>query len=299
MFKGAIMVTTALVVATSMALAAGQGSTNSGPAHKTRVAKSLVQVGKVSRGFAPALLNTKPGTRPGKSADWQDIRTRGKTFDNFSRSANALFLSWYGWAAQANTGSGIGYHCTSTSCYSVGITYSVHQGAALKLTGTGNEVKKIELGAFEQQNYPSCVSWGSCHGGMGSVALYSNATGSACAGTSSHGIAPSCPGTAIKNASGTFSAAAPSALCCDVISVPIHKTTLAAGTQYWLYVTGGPGGDNAIAWDSEDSDFSQNPMGSMVYHFTFHTNFTTGAVNDYNSGWLNDNSGLYPGAAKL
>ena len=75
---------------------------------------------------------------------------------------------------------------------------------------------------------------------------------------------------------------------------------LAAGTQYWLYVTGDmSGGNNAIVWDMEDSDYSQNPVTAMAWHYSFHTNFTTGATNTYNSGWMNESSGLYPAAAKL
>jgi hypothetical protein len=299
MFKRTLLVTSALVVAASMAVAAGNHK-NMSPVYKARVAKTLVPVGKGKFGAAAAVMNTKLGTQHGKPASWQDIKTPGTTFSNFSSSANAAFISWYGWYGQAVSASGTTSRCNSTytSCYQVGYNATIKQAAAEKFTGTGRVAKKIELGAFAIPNYSSCSYWNSCHTSVGNVGLYSNGTGAACSGTSRAG-APSCPGTAIHNASGNFSATPSSALCCTVITVPIHKTTLAAGTQYWVAVTGASGGSNVVGWDLENSDFSFNPLGSIVYHTVFHTNFTTGGTNSYNSGWLTDNSGIYPGAVKL
>jgi hypothetical protein len=166
-----------------------------------------VPVGKGKFGAAAAVMNTKLGTQHGKPASWQDIKTPGTTFSNFSSSANAAFISWYGWYGQAVSASGTTSRCNSTytSCYQVGYNATIKQAAAEKFTGTGRVAKKIELGAFAIPNYLSCSYWNSCHTSVGNVGLYSNGTGAACSGTSRAG-APSCPGTAIHNASGNFSA---------------------------------------------------------------------------------------------
>jgi hypothetical protein len=186
-------------------------------------------------------------------------------FTNYSKYANAQFVSWYGYTA-ANT----------SSCYYSGSYFSCYRDKgdnALAFTSPVTAAtKKVTVPLFSF--YPSAQY---------AVNIY----------TSSGGL----PGSVIAT-SKTFSDS-DTGLCCTASRTVAIKANLTAGTQYFLGVVGASNPSYG-GWDMENTDFS----GASVdyYHFTDSGTYSYGTGShtfNYSSPW--HASTYYPttGAAVL
>jgi len=199
----------------------------------------------------PARALTNAGQRP---EGILPVDTAQATFNNLSRDRNARFLSWYGFQL---------YGFAQSTCSGVNCTYSSgYERLAIPITGEGRNVKEILVPASQVSG----------KGSKFTVALYTN-------------TANNTPGDPLPGASGTASAVNSSYCCSELVTVSIPRTTLNAGTTYWLVENGArqTGAYNSIYWLGETTDFTQSGKVLMQYHqYVTYDGFVE---VDYTSPW--------------
>lgn len=141
-------------------------------------------------------------------------------FNNFSKDANARFVSWYGFVTK-------GLFSGDCSCTCSAFTAS----NAIPITGTGATVTKIKV-PLTSLTGPSTEF---------NVGIYS-ATASGLPG--SHELA------------GGFTTASDTKDCCTAVRSVNVNITLSAGQKYFLEVSCAYVDDCSGGWDMEDTDFS-------------------------------------------
>jgi hypothetical protein len=302
MFRTTLLVTSALVVASSMALANQNGKL---PQGKTIQSLSRDFISKKMPGAVFGKNNTPIGIRApvslvkgahGKEA----LAVPGGTGD-FSKSKNALFLSWFGWFAGATSeqlGPSTYSYCYSYSgngkCVSgyyekISEKVNIQQSAAQPVTGLSS-AKSIQIGAEQYSG-----------SGGGSVGIYSDSGG--------------VPGAELGG--GKFnSAPAYTGLCCSGLQTIKIKPalTLNPSSQYWVVVSKN-GSAGRVVWDGSNSNFTAfptgedyNEVGSTVENFTYKTyrsGYHDTVHTTYHSstgGWIHTSSFTFeeqPGAFEI
>lgn len=157
------------------------------------------------------------------------------TFNNFSRYANAQFISWYGFVTE-------GLFNGDCSCICSAFTAS----NAIPITGTGATVTKIKV-PITSLTGPSTEF---------NVGIYS-ATASGLPG--SHELA------------GGLTTASDTKYCCTAVRSVKVNITLNAGKKYFLEVTCEYVQDCSGGWDMEDTDFSGTAQDYFRYKLVQHS----------------------------
>jgi len=250
MLRKTLLVTTALVVGASVAYAGHQkfNLNNSKAAQKIL---SIGKVGSMAKGLPGMVITTKRGAHPVHNT--LPPHMTSAVFTNFDGDdANAQYVSWYGYRAEASSG------CWSYSIYHS--CFNVQGDNALKFTSAVTKTtKKASVAMFSF--YPSAQY---------QVKVYSDAGG--------------LPG-AVLATSKKFSDSDTS-LCCTAIRTVAIAAPVTAGTTYFLGVVGASTPSNG-GWNMEDTDFS----GAAVdyYHFKQHITYTYGTAShgtsNYSSPW--------------
>ena len=306
----ALLATTALVAASSLAFAANHGHMPKGqtPAIiKTLKEKAMPGVILNSKGVA---LGIRAQVKAGSNAHGMPAKHLPASggYSNFSKSKNALFLSWFGWFA-SNRAAASGPYSYSY-CYSYNSNFTQCLNYAHVSYSFSYKVKQSAAQPFKGVSTASQISAGSeRYGGLGGQAklgIYANkkATSASPCGTPfgySSSAAASCPGK--KVASGTFSTSVSfTGLCCSGLqTVTFSPVTLTAKKQYWVVMSGGSKG-NWVVWNGQDSDFTAFPTGEqykVAGTSHFHEKVTTtrsGHTSVYNNtfsfnthGWVHIN----------
>jgi hypothetical protein len=290
MFRNTLLVTSALVVASSVAFASQHVKLPHGQTLQglTREFVSNKMPGVVfSKNNTPIAVRSTVSVKGAHGKD--PIFVPGGT-GNFSKSKNALFLSWFGWFAGA-TSEQLG-PSTYSACYSysgggncisgyyerISEKINIQQSGAQPVTGiTG--AKEIQIGAEQYSG-----------SGGAKVALYTDAGG--------------VPGTRLGG--GAFNTApAYTGMCCSglqTVKIKPAITGLNPSSQYWVVVSkNGTGG--RVAWNGQDSTWASFPTGEDYnetgttvenftyktyrsgYHDTVHTTFHSST-----GGWIHTSS---------
>jgi hypothetical protein len=241
MLRKTLLVTTALVVCAALAYA---GQTDVVPKATKATAKvfRLIQVG-----IPVTATTSKRGTHPAHNVA---PHLESTIFSNYSKDANAQFISWYGYTA-ANELSCPG-SCSNHSY----VHFTGDNAFAFTSTATVT-TKKVKVALFSY--YPRAQY---------EVNIYSSVGG--------------LPGNVIAT-SKTFSASDTS-LCCTASRTVAIKANLVAGKQYFIGVVGTLNGGNAYGgWALEDTDFS----GAAVdyWHYKETVSYGTGNQSTYSSPW--------------
>lgn len=321
MFTKALLATSALIVASSMAFAHAQAPTkqqaiqNTLKLQRQALAAKGIITNKQGAQIAVRAMGKSNGV--GSAAKFIPNATSGN-YSNFGKSKNALFISWFGWFAGGTSGASnfSGSFCYSYSAngacinhykYHDQASYTISQSAAQPFKAHGGSATSISVGAAQYSG----------SGGM-KIALYTNkvATSTSPCGTVvgfSSSAAASCPGT--KLASATFSSPpAYTGLCCSGLdTVSIAATKLAKHKQYWVVLSRNGSNKGRIAWNGQASNWTAYPGGEGyndrykdkiddTYHTTARDTYkgtykTT--INQNTQGWVHALSFTYeaqPGA---
>ena len=301
MFRTTLLTTSALIVATSLALATGQFEKMSHATRAEFVREAMRRV--FERKMPGVIFDRKSGTpmairlqfdagKQGKRGEARGVPRR--KVDNFSKSKNALYVPWFGWfAGNANIQYGPSSYsacysysangkCVSGYSYRISEKVNMQQSAAELFTGL-NTARSVTIAAAAYSG-----------AGDGRIAIYGSGQ---CAAS-----AASCPGTAIPGASGTFSSApAYTGLCCSAVeTVNFPSAKLDKKKTYWVVVNGkGETGPDHLIWFGQSSNWTiiqqhmaYNEIGTTVvnytyktfrsgYHETVHTTHHTGT-----GGWI-------------
>jgi len=307
MFRKTLLATSALVVASSMALASQHQTLPRGTMPKTiqqlrhdaivkRMPGVILNRNNVPVGIRVSLSAIKQGAK-GKDVQPHDAAA---VYSNFSTEKNARFMAWFGWYGSNSASNPHGSYsfCISYSgsnCLRYeDVKYSDHLNSVrdaaqpFKTKGVAFIAHSISIGAEE---------YGAI-GGNGKVGLYTNHTSTSTSpcGTASYSKAASCPASPIAGASGTFTAPS-TTLCCTGLETVTLTTdpTLTKKTQYWVVMTGNGAGNQLIwngqaaAWNKATTteDFQEN--GTTVYHTTVKT--TGGYSHVYNTTYHSSTGG--------
>jgi len=238
--------TTALAFASSVALGAPHVSAAPG----TDLPQGAVVASSIDDHPVAIILPSK-GANASRQ-DWSGADApHGKriAFNNLSKDRNAQFLSWYGY-----TVSGYSYYSSSDS----GVTlWSGYTRIAIPIVGSGKAVSTIRVPEVS---------------GEFTVVLYTDAGG--------------VPGTPISGATDSGTGTGSGYCCTQLLTVPIHPTTLNSATQYWLVETGVRKRDSKTqsTWLAEDTDYTGDGKMLTQYHrYLYRSHNNTGT--NYTSGW--------------
>jgi hypothetical protein len=261
------LATTALVAATSLAFAANHGHLPKG--QTPAVIKQLRE--KSMPGVVLGSRNLPIAVRAQKVAAGAHGKPAvhvpgGGGYSNFSKSKNALFLSWFGWFVSNRQGASGPY--SYSYCYSYNSTYSQCLNYANVTYSFSYKVKQSAAQPFNHVASAKSISVGSegydiggGYGSKGKVGIYSNSTTCGTPYGYSSSTPASCPGAAVAGASGTFSGPSYTGLCCSGLeTVNFNQTSLSKKKQYWVVMSAN-GKNNWLVWNGQDSDFTQYPWG--------------------------------------
>ncbi|MGD0191868.1 MAG: hypothetical protein ABSD74_14100 [Rhizomicrobium sp.] len=219
--------TSALAIAGSMGIAIAASQPHGAP----ELPKSAVVVSSIDGIAVGVVLPPRVPKASGAAPNGLvPLEASQVPFNNLSKDRNAQFLSWYGFQL---------YGYAQSACSGSNCTYSSgYERLAIPIAGSGKSVTSILV--------PDTQVSGK--GAKFTVALYSN-------------TASGTPGKAVPGASGTASAVdSSSGYCCsELVSVKIPRTTLNAGTTYWIVENGAKqtGAYNSAFWLGETTDFTQ------------------------------------------
>lgn len=297
MLRKAFLATSALVVASSMAVAGTHQLTHQSLATLKQMHRNnLVKKGMIvsQKGIALGVRFQGQTHGVGKPAKF----VPGTGYTNFSKSPNALFISWFGWfggATSAQSGPFSGSFCESYSgsvCinrykYRYSISDQIHQSAAQPFHGKGSATSLTVATAQYSGS-------GGAHAG-----LYSDNGGA--------------PGGQLGG--GDYnSAPAFTGLCCSSVeTVTFPTVVLSKKKQYWVVVSQNSDGANGrVAWEGQARDWTQYPGGEdynaniheviqSTYGTTRFNNFYTyhTSFNSSTGGWIHTSSFTFeaqPGA---
>jgi hypothetical protein len=246
MLRKTLLVTTALVAGASVAYA-GHHNFNLNNSRAAQKILAIGHVGSMAKGLPAMVVTTKRGSQPVHNTLPPHMTL--PVFSNFDGDdANAQYVSWYGYRAEASSG------CWSYSVYHS--CFQVNADNALAFTSPVTKTtKKTSVAMFSF--YPSAQY---------AVNVYSDAGG--------------LPG-AVLATSKTFSDSDTSLCCTAIRTVAIHAPVV-AGTTYFLGVVGASSPSNG-GWNFENTDFS----GASVdyYHFYEHYTITNGTTGSFSSPW--------------
>jgi hypothetical protein len=243
--------TSALVIAVSSGFAAAAVRPHGSP-QLPNGAVAVTEIDGIPVGVAlPLLPPRRVGNPAGASAPFETARA---TYNSLSNDRNAEFLSWYGFQL---------YDDAQSTCSDGNCTYSSgYERLAIPIAGEGLDVSKIQV--------PNSQVTGK--GARFTVALYANSPSNT-------------PGNPLPNASGTASAVNSSYCCSELLTVKIPRTTLSAGTTYWIVENGAKqtGVSNSIFWLGETTNFTKAGGVLMQYHqYVAYDGFVE---VDYTSPW--------------
>lgn len=247
MLRKTLLVTTALVLATSVAYA-GQKGYNPSQAKGLQKNLAIGHPGQVVKGIPSTMITTHRGAAPHNAPP----HLEAAKFSNFSKYANAQYVSWYGYRAE-----------NISSCYTISSHYfSCYQVAAdnaLSFTaGVTATTKKAETSLF---SFYSSAQY--------AVNIYSDAGG--------------LPG-AVLATSKSFSDSDTS-LCCTALRSVALKANLVAGTTYFAGVVGKCCNSDG-GWNMENIDFSG--AAQDYFHYKEHATYNYGSgthTTNYSSPW--------------
>jgi hypothetical protein len=297
MFRKTLIATSALVAASSVAFASQhvvlpKGQTMQSLMHK---AMSKKMPGVIfSKNNTPVAIRAQIGK--GHAVGHEAKFMPPGKINDFSKSKNSLYLSWFGWFGGANH---IQY---GPSTYSYCFEYSGNtciSGYYEKFS------EKVNIAQSAAQPFTGAKSASSV---SIAAAQYSGSGG---ASVSIYDDNNSAPGT--KVAGGSFSTApAFTGLCCSAVeTVNFKPVSLNKKKQYWVVVSGN-GSNGRVAWLGQSANWTAYPngedyneTGSTVvnltyrtdccgYHETIHTTYHSGT-----GGWIHTSSFTYeaqPGA---
>jgi hypothetical protein len=227
MFRKTLLATTALVLGASVAFAA----------HINSVSKinpkfvNLIAGGHVVKGMHVNMsigANNHRGVNHGNKSHW----TPGATYSNFSKDANAEFISWFGFTA-ANS--------SFSSFFSSNDHFKFTETAdnAVGFTGAGKKVKGMTFAGFAFS--PSAEFKGVILSSVGGL-----------------------PGNAVAHTASTTMS--DTSICCSgARTEPLTKATvLASGTPYFASVQCANSPCDG-GWNFEDTDLT----GATVDYYTF------------------------------
>jgi hypothetical protein len=263
MLRKTLLVTTALVLCASLSLA---GQKEVLPIDSKAMAKAFrhVQVGYAVNGIPVTVTTSKRGTHPVHNVA---PHLESAIFSNYSKDANAQFISWYGYTTANESSCG-----PSSGCYAYRLHFIGEHALAFTPAATVT-TKKVTVSLFSF--HPS---------GQFEVDIYSSVGG--------------LPGSVIAH-SKKFTDS-DTALCCTASRTVAIKANLNAGTQYFLGVVGvccnAYGG-----WNMEDTDMSGAAVDYYHTSLTLTTHTTSGRTNSYHQSSPWHASTYYPasGAAIL
>jgi len=292
MFRKTLLATSALVVASSMALASQHAVPTGKALRAMHEGRALAQPGLIlGKDMMPIAVNA---AKPGNNAQGNKIFTPGAKSD-FSKAPNARVLSYFGWLAGKSGPhtSGPYSYCfaySGSKCIS-GETYSyVYNSATRSAAQPFTGEKKASVVAIYAEQYSGT--------GGGTISIHNNTTSGCGYATTS------CPGTAVAGASGTFTS--PPAFtgnfsAGELQTVTFPSVKLTKTNTYWIVVSGGAS-NGTVAWNGQDSNFtSQTTFGQVgedfndKYSYTFHEHYYTrsGYTQNYNTpysggtgGWI-------------
>jgi hypothetical protein len=314
MLRKTLFVTTALVVASSMAFA----KSNVPP----RFQGTKVNPVRVQEAWKATTMAIRPAGYKHllKATRGQPAVIPGKPIaSNLNKDVNAAYLGSFGWYGAENVPGSSGtnsysfYICLSNSC--------LHEG----FVKIGNEHYKSN-GVQGQAAVPFTNKKGSSPASItaaigsyfgdpasGTIGIYTNNTNASKCGTGNgySTVTPtSCPGTLVAGTSGTFTASHSwyfsETPCCG----NLQTITLAGGgalkkkTQYWVVMGSGGAADNYVIWMGSNSNFTATMNGAQQdfnvadsgyykYHYTATSaSHKTGNLTDNYSfgskGWVGD-----------
>jgi len=242
--------TSALVVAGAMGFAAAAAPHGAPDLPPGAVAVSKIDGIPVGVVLPPGALKAATNA-PTSVAPIQALQA---TFNNLSPDRNARFLSWYGFQL---------YGFAQSTCSGVNCTYSSgYERLAIPITGEGRDVKEILVPASQVSG----------KGPKFTVALYANSPSNT-------------PGDPLPGASGTASAVNSTYCCSELLTVSIPRTTLNAGTTYWIVESGAKQNDtyNSTYWLGETTNFTQ--AGNLVMQYHQFVSYDGFVEVDYTSPW--------------
>lgn len=258
MFRTALLATTALVVGTTVGMAAGLHHQRSLPSGSIAV---------MSHNGHPVTVMLTGMGRQGvahNNGKVEPVKEPGKMFSNLSKDANAQFISFYGWYTYN--------YYFSASTYSE----SAYQHAALPVTGDGGTHKKISVPIYQYSFASNQYTAGiySDSGGQPGALIGNAATLSANPSAGSLCCTQLVTGSIGK----TVVPAGPAWLVVSGNAQP--------GCQCEDYGL----------WLMENTNFTVHG-GGMEYAYGDHFHTSGGYNTTYNSGWLSSSSGAPAGGA--
>jgi hypothetical protein len=252
MFMKTLLATSALVVASSMAVA------NTHPVQKPTLKQleaqhrdHLIAKGIVvnDKGFQLAVHALGHADGNVKNAK---VLPPKKGFGTLSDETNALFVSWFGWfaGATAEKSDFSGSFCYSYNASDVCINHykykesfsdNIHQSAAQPFTGA-TKAKGVSVGAAQYSG-----------SGGAEVAIYTDNGGN--------------PGTSLAH--GAFSSApAFTGQCCSSLETVTFKKPLklTATSQYWVVLSQNGSANGRVAWQGQATNWTS--LGGEQYNYT-------------------------------
>lgn len=314
MLRKTLLVTSALIVAGSMAFASPKGTPR--PGHHTIAQirqlqrEALAKKGFIldKRGIPIAILRppVSPGSRTAAVGEAVPLFTPGhhNSYSNFSKSKNALYITWFGWFAGDTA---INSTFSGSFCYSYSGSTCINH---YKYTDHISETVSDSVAApFSGVESASSISLG-ISGGPGKVAIHENHVATSSNPCATPSGAPSCPGKRIKGASGTFSGTGSGFF--PVATVSFNPVNLRKKARYWVVPDGDAG--NRLVWGAEASNWTgleptadykasiheviNSTYGTTRYNnwYTYHTSF-----NSSTNGWVStaDMGPDWPGAFSI
>ena len=250
MVRKTLLATTALVLGTSVAFAMHVNT----PIHKIPATKAVNfgMAGHVVHGQA---VNFSIGnTRSLPPVHNNKLPSMGATvFNNFSKDANAMFISWYGFRVENSDISSV---FSSHDFFKLKIVAN----NAIPFTTSGGALKTMSFGGFAYQP---------------SAALFEGQILSSVGGL---------PGSAVASTKKTTESDSP--LCCQSLRTVKFKggATLPAGSYFATVVCANSPCDGG--WAMEDTDFSGATVDYYHFNETETYNFGTGThTSHFSSPW--------------
>lgn len=240
MSRETLVVTTALVLCASLAYADQKGAV---PKSGKAMSKTfrMFTVGHAVSGIPLAVSTSKRSSRPVHNGT---PNLANAIFSNYSKDANAQFISWYGYVV-ANYSS-----CISESHFHSCVHFAGNNAFAFTPAATVTS-KKVTVPVFSF--YPSALY---------EVDIYSSVGG--------------LPGNVLAH-SRKFTASDTS-LCCTASRTVAMKANLVAGTQYFIGVACASNPCQG-GWEMEDTDMSGAAVDYWQYQETYtrctHAGFPT------------------------
>jgi len=298
MFIKTLLATSALVVASSMAVAAThQIHTPTLNQLKASQREHLIAKGIVvnEKGFQLAVRAL--GHSDGNAKNGKALPPKSKGVGTLSDETNALFVSWFGWFAGGTSVKSdyAGSFCYSYNASDVCINHykykesfseNIHQSAAQPFTGA-KKAAGVSIGAAQYSG-----------SGGAAVAIYSDNAGN--------------PGNKVAGAGGAFSTApAFTGQCCSGLETVTFKKSvkLTPADQYWVVVSQNGSANGRIAWNGQASNWTA--LGGEQYNYTLsekiyetygttaHTYYCGGhctyktTINENSGGWIHTSAYSY------